>query len=84
MGYVDIFACIHFRGFIKMGNFVWIKTHVLSITGSLGFFDFILSWIFKKCEVHEKCVQFTVPNKKLLHHYKLPLCFAGTSWTSTP
>ena len=34
---VDIFMCINFRGFMKMGNFVSIKIRVLSIYGSLGF-----------------------------------------------
>ena len=34
---VDIFACIHFRGFMKKDNFAWIKIHVLCITGSLGY-----------------------------------------------
>ena len=28
---VDIFACMLFRGFMKMGNFTCIKIHVLSI-----------------------------------------------------
>ena len=31
---VDIFTCIHFHGFMKMGNFTCIKIRVLSITGS--------------------------------------------------
>ena len=35
---VDIFACVNFRESIKMDNFVCIKIHVLSITGSLGYF----------------------------------------------
>ena len=30
----DILAHINFRGFMKMGNFAWIKIRVLSITGS--------------------------------------------------
>ena len=34
---VDIFACIDFRGFMKMGNFACIKICVLSIIGSLGY-----------------------------------------------
>ena len=29
---VDIFACIDFRGFMKMDNFACIKIRVLSIT----------------------------------------------------
>ena len=37
--YCDTFACINFRGFMKMGNFPWIKICVLSTTGSLGFYD---------------------------------------------
>ena len=53
---VDIFACIHFRKFIKTGNFACIKIHVLGATGFLGynrgFFEgYIYSWIFKKCEL---------------------------------
>ena len=35
---VDIFACINFRGFIKMDNFVCIKIRVISIIGSLGYY----------------------------------------------
>ena len=35
---VDIFACINFLGFIKMGNFVCIKIRVISIIGSLGYY----------------------------------------------
>ena len=31
---VDIFACIIFRVFMKMGNFTCIKIHVLCIIGS--------------------------------------------------
>ena len=33
---VDIFASINFRGFMKLGNFVCIKIHVLCIIGSIG------------------------------------------------
>ena len=32
---VDIFACIDFRGFMKIGNFACIKICVLCIIGSL-------------------------------------------------
>ena len=35
---VDIFACIHFRRFMKMVNFACIKIRVSSITGSLGYY----------------------------------------------
>ena len=35
---VDIFACINFREFMKMGNFACIKTRVLSITVSLWYY----------------------------------------------
>ena len=37
---VDIFACIHFRGFMKMGNIACIKIRVLGlcIIGSLGYY----------------------------------------------
>ena len=31
---VDIFACMNFYVFMKMGNFTWIKICVLSITGT--------------------------------------------------
>ena len=31
---VDVFMCIHFRGFIKMGNWAWIKILISSVTGS--------------------------------------------------
>ena len=34
---VDIFACINFRGIMKMGNFARIKIRILSITGSIGY-----------------------------------------------
>ena len=33
---VDIFACKHFRGFMKKGIFACIKIRVLSIIGSLA------------------------------------------------
>ena len=36
---VDIFACIHFRGFMKMGNFAWIKIRVFSTNDSSGYND---------------------------------------------
>ena len=35
---VDIFACIHFRGFMKMGHFACIKIRVFSIIISLGYY----------------------------------------------
>ena len=35
---VDIFACIHFCGFMKIGNFACIKIRVLGKTGSLGYY----------------------------------------------
>ena len=35
---VDVFACIHFRGFMKMGNFACIKIRVLGIIDSLGYY----------------------------------------------
>ena len=34
---VDIFACINFCGFMKLGNFACIKIRVLCIIGSIGF-----------------------------------------------
>ena len=34
---VNIFACLHFRGIMKMGNFACIKIRDLIITGSLGY-----------------------------------------------
>ena len=36
---VDIFACINFRGFMKMANFACIKIRVFSTNGSSGFND---------------------------------------------
>ena len=36
---LDIFACIYFRGFMKMGNFACIKIGVLSIVGALGYYE---------------------------------------------
>ena len=36
---VDIFACINFRGFMKMGNFAWIEIRVFSTNDSLGYYD---------------------------------------------
>ena len=36
---VDIFACINFRGFMKMGNFACIKIRVLSIIGTLSYYQ---------------------------------------------
>ena len=36
---VDIFACINFRGFMKMGNFACIKIRVFSTNDSLGYND---------------------------------------------
>ena len=36
---VDIFACINLRGFVKMGNFAWIKIRVFSTNDSLGYYD---------------------------------------------
>ena len=35
---VDIFVCINFRGFMKIGNFTYIKIRVLGMKGSLGFY----------------------------------------------
>ena len=34
---VDIFVCINFHRFMKMGNLACIKIFVLNITGSLGY-----------------------------------------------
>ena len=36
---VNIFACIHFHGFMKMGNFARIKICVLYTIGSLGLYE---------------------------------------------
>ena len=36
---VDIFACINFRGFVKMGNFACIKIRIFSTEDSLGYND---------------------------------------------
>ena len=33
---VDIYVCIHFRGFIKMGNFARIRIHILCVTALYG------------------------------------------------
>ena len=35
---VDIFACINFRGFMKLGNFACIKIRVLCIIGFIGYY----------------------------------------------
>ena len=35
---VDIFACIHFRGFMKLGNFACIKIRVLCMIASIGYY----------------------------------------------
>ena len=35
---VNIFACIHFREIMKLGNFACIKIRVSSITGSLWYY----------------------------------------------
>ena len=35
---VDIYACINFRGSLKMGNFACTKIRVLSIIGSLAYY----------------------------------------------
>ena len=35
---VDIFACINFHEFAKMGNFACIEIRVLSATGSIGYY----------------------------------------------
>ena len=55
---VDIFACIHFRGLVKIGNFARIKIRALSKIGSLGFYKsnferYVFSRIFKKHELRE-------------------------------
>ena len=55
---VDIFACINFRVFMKMGNFACIKICVLSIFDSLGYYKsyfqvYIISRIFKIRELRE-------------------------------
>ena len=55
---VDIFACINFHGFMKMGSFAFIKICVLIIIGSLSYYKsifeaYIFSWIFKKRELSE-------------------------------
>ena len=34
---VDIFACIHFLEFTKIGIFAWIKIRLLRINGYLGY-----------------------------------------------
>ena len=59
---VDIFTCIHFRGFTKFGIFAWIKIRVLRINGSSGydksnFVMYIFLQIFKKREITRKYVQ---------------------------
>ena len=36
---VDISTCIHVCRFMKMGNFACIKVRILSITGSLGYYE---------------------------------------------
>ena len=35
---VDIFACINFRGFMKLGNFACIKIRVLCKIGCIGYY----------------------------------------------
>ena len=36
---VDIFTCITFCVFTKIGNFTWIKIHVLRMIGSLCYYN---------------------------------------------
>ena len=35
---VDIFLCIHIRGFMNIDNYACIKICVLSITGCMGYY----------------------------------------------
>ena len=50
---VDIFACIHFRGFMKMGNFACIKIRVLCIIGSLGYYKCNLRGVHIVADISE-------------------------------
>ena len=60
---VDIFACINFRGFMKMGIFVCIKISVLSITGSLGYEKSNFQGAARKYVKRENiCVHSICPN----------------------
>ena len=43
---VDIFACIHFRGFMKMGNFAGNEICVLIILVSKGFYKGIFRSVY--------------------------------------
>ena len=44
---VDIFTCIHFRGFMKIGDIAKIRIRVLlSITGSIGFYKSNFQWLY--------------------------------------
>ena len=57
---VDIFVCIHFCGFLKMGNLVCIKNHVFTITASLGFY---------KCYSHGVYIFADIEETRIMRKY---------------
>ena len=70
---VDIFASIHFRGFMKMGNFACIKIRVFSTNDSLDYNDgnfhrvYVYSWIFKKSELSENIYSANISTFTVIH-----------------
>ena len=54
---VDISACIHFRGFMKMGNFACIKIRVLSTNDSLGYNDSNFHSVYIFADIQETLIK---------------------------
>ena len=68
---VDIFACINFREFAKMDNFVCIKIRVLSATGSIGYYksNFRGVHIFRAYLRNANCGKICTARKYLHSQY---------------
>ena len=43
---IDIFECVYFREFMKMGNFAYIRIYILSIIGFFAYCYFQVVHIF--------------------------------------
>ena len=86
---VDIFACMHFRRFMKMGIFAWIKICVLRINGSLGYHKSICYGVntfvdIKEMRITRKYVQRVNLRAAALGHMvgprQPPLCFLNYNY----
>ena len=68
---VDIFACINFRGFMKIGNFACINIRIFSTNSSLGFNDSNFQGVYIFADIQETRIKLKYIQCEKFYFYSI-------------